>query len=214
MPLDEGLHKTLRKLRYWPIVSAKLRIFTTEMETSLQQSMNNLQKKHAVAIDALKTGKQVSMGAIDVEEIFRIDGLPRLMRNAVFLVVFGVYEHHVAAICTRIHDNGSNDDGAPKGTHLQDSYKYLTNIVKLPESAFGTAWRFLDAAREVRNFIAHEAAAIPDTDTSDRAKRVRKFIDEADHIKLEGEYIQLDGPFVPSLIDRMDEAFRDFVAVG
>jgi hypothetical protein len=192
----------------WQIVSAKLRMFVDEMEHTLEQRLDALRSKHARKLEELRsaTGK-VPVTWEELDGILKTEDLPILMRDAFFLVAFGVFEHHVAHLCRSIVDTGAIGGEGPRRSYLRDSQDYLLKSVKIPAAAFGADWQFADEARNVRNYVAHDAATVLPSDVSAKAQQARGFIEQTDHIWLDGERITLDEPFLRALIDRMDGAF-------
>lgn len=215
MPHDPRIAKAVDVTRLgWRLVSAKLRMFVQEMEDCLQQRLDSLSAKHQAKLEELKqTTGQVPIAWDELDDILKIDGLPTLMRDSLFLVVFGVYEHHVAGLCDRIMRTGAIAASGPAGSHLHQSKDFLQNEVGAATAAFSTDWDFLDRARHARNYVAHEAATIGAGDRSSQAEKARQFVQQTAHIAFDGDRITIEAPFLPALIDRMDGVFSNFADV-
>lgn len=183
----------------WQLASAKLSMFATEMENCVQRRID----------DIVRAGRMAGIAGPDVDDTLTAEGLPTLCRDAMFLVVFGVYEHHVAGLCSRIVRNYAPQGERPKGTHLHHSQEFLIKI-GFPPAAFDAAWNYLDHVRLVRNHLAHEAATVDPSDGSTRAEQIREFVRQAAHIELDNDRLTLDASFVPELIERMGGVFKRF----
>lgn len=88
------------------------------------------------------------------EHVLLSEAVPQWSRRALFLCIYGTFEHAVKTICEdAYHDKLTSEK--PKSVYMSNAATYLTNHVKVDAAAFGVAWNMISDARVLRNIVAH-----------------------------------------------------------
>lgn len=122
-----------------------------ELQAYVQQSERALAGEIA-RFEKLATGHQITDDTFVDEHELVHNVVPRYVRYAQLLMIYGVFEYSVLEICQLV------ERGRSSTLRLQPNLKsmraYLTSA-GMDDSAFGAAWTYLDMVRQMRNCVAH-----------------------------------------------------------
>ncbi len=132
------------------------------------------------------------------------DVVPRMLRYAQFLCVFGIYEHEVGALCWFLHRDGKAARKPSRNLYLATTQDYLVQHAGFRKMAFGSDWRFTLAARYLRNAIAHSNGRLS---SDQRSVKARAFVSKHSKLCLDDRgRIIVEGGFCEDLVRRMKSA--------
>lgn len=218
---DEPFDKIYWAENNWFFVSEKLKRFIDVMELSVANHLGAQAVKVADKREIIQRGKTVPLCSEEVDILYGNIGMDTVMRRAAFLMVFGIFEHHVRNICARVRAKSPHERGPVPQKYLDTFRKILIEELGLKGDSLGKDYDFLESAKDVRDVIAHRAAQLDSRDQSDWAKptppdvkekRALEFIELNKEIKVDkGGGIDLTRDFLPAFIDAMDRAFRGIV---
>ena len=208
MPHDPRVVEAVKTGHFsWKFTNPKLRVFVEELEVALAERLQRIteacdETRAKMISDA---NGNIAMPAEELEAQLKVEGLPNVLRYAFFLIVFGVFEEHVAALCKRIHDTEKVEHVTLGRTYLGDSRDYL--LASFDLTCLGDSWTIVYQAKTVRNILAHDAGCLRDSDNSQPARIAREFISKTDGISLDGNTVKIESQFIELMLDQMSGVF-------
>jgi hypothetical protein len=139
--------------------------------------------------------------------------VPNHARRAIFLTVFGWIEHSVAHICRAAYRQSLTTEKPQKTLYLQDSKDYLISNNLVAAAFFDADWDFLDEARVLRNFVAHNDAKIQPSGTPN-VNRAKAFISGRPDIRIDTiDQLEIDSDFCFEVLNVGKKKILDAIAV-
>ena len=123
---------------------------------------------------------------------------PNLLRAAAFLAIWGAFERHLTELCSEVADARSykvtvND---LSGRGISRVHAYLVKVAGLDGPWARDHWQELLKLQTIRNLFAHGDGRL-----SQNQEKQRAYVQNSQHLALDGNSVQLTATFLQFLLD-------------